>query len=148
MSHTTTVNDIVISDIDALRAAIAELSTKGIAISLEKGGVPRAYFPNQTGMGEADYVVKLTSCRYDIGLYKDNALKGYVARTDLFGGYVNSVLGVPMVPGVKPEQAAMGKLYNMYAVHAATRKAVKQGYSVKRVNATDGSVKLVVSGFK
>lgn len=146
MSHTTSITDIVFSDIDALRAAVAELKTKGVNIVLEKGGAPRAYFTNQTGMGDADYVLRLKDSRFDVGLYKNNEKGGYEARTDLFAGEVSRVLGVKQVKGMSLERASLGKLYQTYAIHAATRQAVKKGYTVNRINSPDGTVKLVVGG--
>lgn len=99
-------------------------------------------------MGEAAYVLKLEGAPYDIGFYMDAKKKGLVARTDLFAGRVSAVLGAPISGKESPEQAALGKLYQTYAIHAATRKAVQQGLSVKRVNNSDGSVKLVVGGYR
>ncbi len=148
MSHTTEVNDIVFSDIEALKAAVNELNTRGVKCSLVKGGTPRAYYQNQQGMGAADYTLQLADSPYDIGFYRDNAKKGLVARTDLFMGHVSRLLGAQGQTGEKAEQAALGKLYQTYAIHAATRKAVQQGMSVKRVNNSDGSVRLVVGGIR
>ena len=144
MSHTTEIADIIFTDITALTAAVNELAGKGIKCALVKGGTPRAFYQNQQGLGPADYVLQLQDCPYDIGFYQDAAKKGMVARTDLFNGRVASVLGSPVTGKENPAQAAMGKLYQTYAIHAATRKAVQQGMSVKRVNNADGSVRLVV----
>lgn len=115
---------------------------------MSKGGTPRAYYANQQGMGAADYVIRLADAPYDVGIYKHPTKNGYVARTDLFMGHVARVLGSPATSGEKAEQAALGKLYQTYGIHAATRKAVSQGMTVKRVNNQDGSVRLVVGGFK
>lgn len=146
MSHTTEIADIVFTDIAALQAAVNELNTKGVKCSLVKGGTPRAYYSNQAGMGAADYVLKLDGAKYDIGFYQSAEKKGLVARTDLFSGSVANVLGVRATGKETPAQAALGKLYQTYAIHAATRKAVQQGMTVSRVNNADGSVRLVVGG--
>lgn len=146
MSHTTSITDIVFSDIEALNAAVAELRSKGVAITVEKGGRPRAYYTDQQGMGDAAYVLRLAASRYDVGLYHNAEKGGYEARTDLFMGDVAKVLGVTPAKGVSLERAALGKLYQTYAVHAATRQAIKKGYTVNRINAPDGTVKLVVGG--
>lgn len=148
MSHTTEINDVVFTDITALQAAVNELASKGVKCSLQKGGTPRAFYLSQQGMGPADYVLKLHDCPYDVGFYTDSAKKGMVARTDLFSGRVAAVLGVPAQAGENAARAAMGKLYQTYAIHAATRKAAAQGLTVKRLNNTDGSVKLIVSGYR
>ena len=148
MSHTTEISNIVFSDTAALTAAIKELAAKGVKCSLVKGGVPRAFYPNQPGMGEADYVLRLEDSPYDVGFYHDKEKKGMVARTDLFAGRVAAVLGTTTTGTESAQQAALGKLYQMYAIHAATRKAVQQGMTVSRVNNTDGSVRLVVGGIR
>lgn len=146
MSHTTTIDGIIFTDIAALRAAIEELNQQGISCSLTKDSTPRAYYPNQTGMGKAPYVVRLNRAPYDVGLYWNEEKKGYEPRTDLFGGSVAGQLGVPMQAGGNPLRAALGKLNRVYAAHAATRQASKQGYSVRRINKDDGSIRLVVTG--
>lgn len=99
-------------------------------------------------MGMADYVLRLENCRYDVGFYQDAKKKGLVARTDLFAGDVARILGATPKGKESASQAALGKLYQTYAIHAATRKAVQQGLSVKRLNNTDGSVRLVIGGYK
>ena len=148
MSHTVEIADIVFTDITALQAAVNELAGKGVKCSLVKNATPRAYYQNQQGMGQADYVLQLHDAPYDIGFYHDAKKKGLVARTDLFAGRVANVLGAPVVGKETAAQGALGKLYQTYAIHAATRKAVAQGLSVKRVNGKDGSVRLVVGGYK
>lgn len=148
MSHTTEIGDIVFSDIQALTAAVNEMAGKGVKCSLIKGGTPRAFYQNQQGMGAAEYVLRLEDCPYDIGFYRDNAKKGLVARTDLFAGHVSRVLGVQANSNESAAQAALGKLNQTYAIHAATRKAVQQGMTVKRVNNADGSVRLVVGNIR
>lgn len=148
MSHTTAIDNIVFSDIAALTAAVTELNTKGVKCSLVKGGTPRAYYSNQAGMGPADYVLKLEGSQYDIGFYMDKAKNGLVAKTDLFGNQVSRVLGAQARQGESAQMAALGKLNQTYAIHAATRKAVQQGMTVRRINNNDGSVRLVVAGIK
>lgn len=147
MSHTTTIDTIVFSDVDALQAAVNELAGKGVRCSLSKGGTPRAYFPDQTGMGPADYVLRLEDAPYDIGFYKDQSKGGYVARTDLFAGHISRILGAPKVNNESDAQAALGKLYRTYAAHAVTRQAMRQGRSVRRIDNPDGSIRMVVTGY-
>lgn len=148
MSHTTTIDSIIFTDIAALQAAVVELNAKGVKCSLEKNATARAFYPNQEGMtGVHPYVLKLHDCPYDVAFSQDAKKKGMVARTDLFAGRVAGVLGSQITGKENPAQAAMGKLYQTYAIHAATRKAVQQGRTVSRVNAPDGSVRLVIGGF-
>jgi hypothetical protein len=130
----------MITDVAALRAAVDELKRRGMKISLEQNTTPRAYFSNQQGMGEADYVVQLHDASYDVGLYKKD--KGYEARTDFWGGSVEKVLGVNPKEGENADQARLGKLYQMYAVCAAEQQAFRQGYNPRRVELSDGTIQL------
>ena len=149
MSHTTTIDDIVFTDVEALKAAVNELSAKGVKCSLEKNTTARAFYQNQDGMaGTHAYVLRLHDCPYDVAFSMDAKKKGLVARTDLFAGRVAGVLGAPAAGKETAAQAALGRLYQTYAIHAATRKAVAQGLSVKRMNNADGSVRLVVGGYR
>ena len=146
MSHTSVIDAVKITDINALKAAVEELRKSGIDIKLVKGGTPRAFFANQTGLGPADYVLHLGGSPYDVGLYLNPESKSYEARTDLYGGYVAKVLGAKAQGKETAGQASLGRLYQGYAIHAAMRQAAKQGYTVSRVNGKDGSVKLVLGG--
>jgi hypothetical protein len=146
MSHTTKIHGIKIVDIEALQSAVAELAKGGLKIALLKDAIPRAYYENQQGMGKADYVVQLGDAKYDVGLYKQ-ADGSYEPRTDFFMGSVQAQLGAKPSKKGNEEQAKLGKLLQMYGLHAATAKAKKQGYSVRRVQGKEGAVKLVVTGF-
>lgn len=148
MSHTTEISSIVFSDIVALESAVRELSERGVRCSLKRNVAPRAYFKNQAGLGVADLVLELQDCAYDVGFYKSTTGKGYIARCDLFANSISNVLGVPLTANskIKPEQAALGKLYRTYAAHATMRQSVAKGYKVRRVDAADGSIKLIIAG--
>lgn len=146
MSHTSTISSVVITDEHALRSTITELKSHGINCDLLENSVPRAYSPGQSGMsGKAPFVVNLKDSKYDIGLYDRKDGKGYEARTDLYMNEVNAVLGVEPQEGETREQASLGKLFQTYAVHAATRKATQQGYRVNRVSKSDGTVQLQIA---
>lgn len=143
MSHTSTIDAIVFTDMGALQAAINELKATGVDCELLENIKPRAYYDNQQGMGVAPYVVKLNKAQYDIGLYKNDD-GGYEARTDFYGGSVEKELGVTDA-SVTGEQKKMGKLYQMYGTHAATRKAIQQGYGVTRSTKADGTIQLRIA---
>lgn len=145
MSHTTSIKAVKIQSITALQAAIAELAASGIKISLTANATPRAYFENQAGMGKADFVVNIPGAAYDVGLYKTED-GSYEARSDFFGGSVSRVLGATATKPEYREQAQLGKLYQMYGVHAATEAARKKGHSVRRITAADGTIKLELTG--
>lgn len=145
MSHTATVKSIKITSLTALRSAVAELAQNGTRCSLIENSTPRAYFSNQAGMGQADFVLKLDASPYDIGLYKTED-GSYEARTDFYAGHIEKVLGAKACSVESAAQAKMGKLFQMYGIHAATEAARKKGHMVKRVNKEDGRVLLEVTG--
>lgn len=145
MSHTTTIDSVTIKDVNALRSAVEELKRNGVNCDLVEDQIPRAYYSSQAGMdSKAPFVVKLNDSRYDVGLYSDGK-GGFEARADLFGGDISRSLGAKAQKGENTQQAAMGKLFQTYAIHAATRKAASQGYSVQRVTQDDGTVQLRVA---
>lgn len=147
MSHTSSVKSIAISSIEALQAAVNELNTLGVKCSLIANAQPRAYFSNQSGMGKADYVIKLDNSRYDVGLYK-TAEGGYEVRTDFWGEDVKNQLGaVASGPG-KAEQAKMGKLFQAYGVHAAMQEARRKGLQATRQKGADGKEQVIITGYR
>lgn len=149
MSHTTEINEVVFSDVEALKQTAVALNAKGVRCTLEQNATPRAYYANQQGMGKAPYVLRLKDAQYDVGFYQDKTKGGLVARADLFMNNIANVLGAPITKdGETANQAAMGKLFQTYAITAAKRKAVQQGYTVREQVKGDGSVQLVLTGLK
>lgn len=144
MSHTTSIKAIKIQSITALQAAITEMQQAGVKISLVPNATPRAYFPNQDGMGKADFVLKLDDAPYDVGLYKTN--DGYEARTDFFAGHVERILGGQARSADTAQQAKLGKMYQLYGVHATMEQCRRKGQSVRRVTKADGTIALEVTG--
>lgn len=134
------------NDIEALKLTVRDLQKQGIKCSLLEKTTARAYYQNQQGMsGTLDYVLRLDDAPYDVAFVKQDVGKGYVARTDLFAGHVAKVLGSASDGVAEPAQAALGKLYQGYAVNATTRQAAKQGYKVTRSTGADGSIKLIMT---
>jgi hypothetical protein len=120
------------------------LKSQGIRCDLLEKAVPRAYYPNQEGMGEADMVLKLEDAPYDVGLYKENGK--YEARTDLFAGHVARVLGAPASSDeTSSEQAALGKFFQAYATRAVEEQAIAQGYMVNQTKNADGTIVMTLS---
>lgn len=143
MSHTTTISTLLLSDETAIRAAVAELATKGVKCELLENAIPRGYYDNQ--MSQADMVIKLNDSRYDVGLYKKTD-GSFEAQADFWSDDIQRNLGVKAGTGDNATQAKLGKFFSLYAVHAATRKAVQQGMSVNRLNKADGSIQLQITG--
>ena len=96
-------------------------------------------------MGKADFVIRLDNAKHDVGLYKD-ADGGYEARTDFWGGSVAACLGAPARSPETAQQAQMGKLFQMYGIHAATEAARKKGHMVRRIAKQDGTIALEITG--
>lgn len=144
MSHTATINTLMLSDKHAIEAAVAELKSKGLKCDLLENAIPRAYYSNQKGMGKADMVLKLHDSKYDVGLYKNESGE-YESRCDFWDGDIERQLGV--TPGKDDDrlQAKLGRLYRGYAVHAASRAAIQKGYQVTRNDKADGSTQLTVT---
>ena len=59
---------------------------------------------------------------------------------------IEKVLGAKACSVESAAQAKMGKLFQMYGIHAATEAARKKGHMVKRVTKEDGRVLLEVTG--
>jgi hypothetical protein len=145
MSHTSTIKAIKIQSITALQAAIAELNQMGVRLTLAPNATPRAYFPNQPGLGKADYVIQLADAKYDIGLYKDGD-NGYEARTDFWAGSVEGILGAPARTPENALQAKMGRLFQMYGVMATMEQCRRKGQTVRRLTKQDGTIALEITG--
>jgi hypothetical protein len=148
MSHTTTIDEVVFSDLDALKQAVKDLNKMGVKCSLVAKAKPRAYFADQAGMGEAEQVLRLENGQYDVGFYYDKAKKGLVAKADFYGNHISGQLGAKTRKGESDGQKHLGKLYHTYAINAATRQAARQGYQVRRVAKPDGSVQLIMTGMQ
>jgi hypothetical protein len=148
MSHTTTINTITITDVNAFRAAVSELRTRGVLKGeLKENTVPRAYFTQQSGMTEpADLTLDLSAdgSPYDVGFYRKEG-GGYEARADFYNNHIQKVLGAAPAEGDNPDQAKLGKLYQEYVNQVATREFIREGHNVERVDQADGSVQLVVT---
>ena len=144
MSHTTTVNSVTLVSKSAIQAAVRDLKGLGIKCDLLENAVPRAYYSNQAGMGEADMVLKLNDAQYDVGLYKND--KGhYEARTDFFAGSVGRVLGVATTGQASGEQAQLGKFFQAYATRAVEEQALSQGYMVNQARNADGTIVMTLT---
>lgn len=144
MSHTTTINSVVISDMAALNAAIEELKDSGVNCQLLENARPRAYYAEQSGLGNAPLVIRLLDSKYDVGLY-DNGDGGYEARCDFWNGDVERQLGNEPEAPEMAQQAKLGKLFQTYAVCAAENHAAMNGYSTQRHQKDDGTVQLVLT---
>ena len=151
MSHTTTINNVVIRDVSALRRAVEELQAKGVQCSLLENAKPRMYYTRQEE--QCDFVLRLDNARYngknyDIGFQKQ-ADGTYSAIFDEWGNAVAGEIGAtcPM-PGTPEAQSQwhIGQLLQGYAKFAAMNAAAAQGYIVESATMdADGNVNLEIA---
>ena len=130
MSHTTTVRSVKITEIDALRQAIAEIAAEGIAVELVENAVPRMYYGNQHG--KCDYVIKLKNSQYDVGLERQRD-GSFVPVFDEYAGHIAKQLGAKRSRRGNENSAehAIGNLLQKYAVNAAKNAALGQGLIIE-----------------
>lgn len=144
MSHTTTLKSVVIRDVAALAAAVAELQAAKINCELVRDTKPRMFYSTQHG--KCDYVLSLPTCRFDVGFDKQ-ADGTYVPVFDEWQNHIGAVIGVPGYSGQDKTQAQIGRLMQGYAKHAAINAAVSQGYMVESSTVdAEGNVQLVLTG--
>jgi len=124
MSHFTSI-ETQIRDIPALREACRELG-----LTVTENGVARGYSSN-THRG--DLVIRLKG-PYDVALNRQQD-GSYGLTTDWWNGHVERELG-----------AGYGKLLQLYGVYRAQAEARRKGYTTKRQQLGDGSIKLIIGG--
>jgi hypothetical protein len=150
MSHTTKLNNVVIRDVAALTAAVAELQAAGVRCELKTNAKPRMYYGNQHG--DCDYVLSLKDSQYDVGFdrQKDGT---FVPVFDEWNGHVSRQIGADAAVCPMPNtpegraQHAIGKFMQFYAKNAAINAAVSQGYMVEGAVMDDkGNCHLTIAG--
>lgn len=138
MSHTSTVKNIQINNIIALKAALFELKKQGIHCNLIENSIPRGYYSNQSGLGIAPYVINIEGCSYDLGLYKNNEF--YEVRGDFYGNKIGKILGVEIVKDIDMYTASIGKLMQAYSIAAIELSAMEKGYNITKSTNSNGEV--------
>lgn len=151
MSHTSEFKDVQIKNIAALKSACARLTNAGISCELIKDAVPRAYFRDQKGLEKAEWVIKLTGCKYDIGLYRSAQGGSYEMRADLWDGHIRKYVGLSIADEKKfsssnPTQTQLvaGKLLQAYSVEVVKQALVSRGRNFTE-STIDGKVTLKVA---
>jgi len=124
MSHFTTI-ETQVRDIPALREACRELG-----LSVLENNLARGYSSNTL---RGDYVIRLKG-PYDVALNRQPD-GSYGLTTDWWGGHVERELGT-----------GFGKLLQLYGVYRAQQEARRKGYTTRRQQLGDGSIKLTIGG--
>ncbi|OPZ24358.1 MAG: hypothetical protein BWZ02_02863 [Lentisphaerae bacterium ADurb.BinA184] len=122
MSHFTTI-DVQIKDIEALRAACAELG-----LELAENAEARGWGGNAR---HGDFVIRLKG-PYDVALNR-SAYGTYATEADLWNGHVERELG-----------PNLGRLRQLYAVHKTAIEARRRGLHVRRQGMNDGRIRLTL----
>ena len=145
MSHTTKIAGVKIASISALHSAVGTLVASGIRCSLVENATPRAYYPGQKGLGQADLVLKLDDSPYDVGFYKQED-GTFEARTDFWGGHVARLLGAKASDPSRADQAKLGVLLQHYSVAATIEAARKKGLTTRTVKQDNGKMQVILTG--
>lgn len=154
MSHNVTMKDCKITDLGALKAAIAELNKEtgsNMELSTESGTF-RGWL---SGNEKADAVIKMHGFKYDIGLLKQPD-GSYVPRfEDMAARDFGSVTGVKGRPQKVNEggvcdlhgpSAIIGRLQQRMNVIVAEKEAARGGMSTTRdVNEKTGIINVVAT---
>lgn len=146
MSHTTTLKGVLIKDVSALRAAVADLKQSGVNCDLVENQKPRMYYENQSGV--LPLVLKLHDTRYDVGFAKQTD-GTYAPVFDEWQGYVKGQVGAACPMPNTPEgraQHQIGQLLQNYQKHVAINAAVAQGYAVSGVETdAEGNMHITIA---
>ncbi|MDH6372822.1 hypothetical protein M2444_004651 [Paenibacillus sp. PastF-3] len=124
MSHYSTIQ-MIITNIPALKTA-----AEALELLLIENGICRGYTRSQDI--KADYVIQLKG-PYDVAVIKGQN-GAYSMETDWWAGHVEKEIG-----------KNGGRLLQEYGIAVTIQKARKQGHTVHRKVAADGTVKLQVT---
>lgn len=149
MSHVTKLAGVVITDVGAIRAAVSELNSLGINVTLTENAKPRVH--GYDSVEQCDLVLKLDGA-YDVGL-KRNAEGNYEPVLDVYQGHVGKYLGATCpLPGTasyrsqEHTQHEIGRLLQIYAKHAAMNAAMNAGHIIEGCHTdAEGNIQLVLA---
>lgn len=138
----TTIDSVIITDIDAVQKAVSDLKQEGINIELIQNSEARFYMEQTQS---ADYVVKLCDGPYDLALNAVTDTYGDITHYDLsfdpYANYVKNIIGISSMDN----KAHISRFSQAYAKHAAINSAVSQGFSVQECYMDDhGTVQLAL----
>ncbi|MET0465344.1 MAG: hypothetical protein ABW007_19440 [Chitinophagaceae bacterium] len=149
MSHTSEITDSAFTDEKMLEAAVSSLKAQGVAISFQKGGMPRMFYADQfqkyNNGKDADFVVKLENCPYDIGFVRKEGKLNPIF--DEWNSHIANQLGMKEVTGYNAKDKThhirrLNMEYQLAALKATARKKNMRVGDVKR--SADGQIRLTV----
>lgn len=141
MSHNVTINNVKITNLDALRAAVKELRSENINLELdEEAKTFRTYFGQRN---TCDMTIRLPTESFDVGLVKQPDGSFIPVYDDMLAG--NRQIACEWKPGdPRDSRSAMGKLAQRYAVCATEIEAALQGHSCVRTPGDNGEINVVI----
>lgn len=143
MSHTTRVSEVRVHDIDALQAAVTELQSQGVNVTLERDAPCRIW-------GQAPikpFVVHNHAGRFDVGFEEAKDGNGYTPIFDYHGGELYNVMGQGKQQAKTPEERVLSniaRLMQAYAIKALSNAAYQAAGTVNTVKQEDGSYIMLV----
>lgn len=149
MSHVTKLQGVVITDVGAVRAAVAELCASGINVRITENQKPRVH--GYDSVETCDLVLKLDGA-YDVGL-KLNAEGNYEPVLDVYQGHVGQYLratcplpGTARYQSQEQTQHEIGRFLQLYAKHAAMNAAMSAGHVIESCDVdAEGNVQLLLA---
>jgi hypothetical protein len=149
MSHVTKLSGIVITDLGAVRQAVASLNSQGINVRIVENAKPRVH--GYDSVETCDLVLKLDGA-YDVGL-KRNAEGNYEPVLDVYQGHVGRYLGATCpVPGTAAyasqeyTQHQIGRFLQEYGKHVAMNAAMAAGHVIESCDVdADGNVQIILA---
>ena len=149
MSHITTRDGLAIRVPESIANAVAMLQSEGKNIELLTDAVPRMYNHQQEkDVGICDFVIKVKSGSYDLGLKWIDDEKGFEAIYDTFLGHIAKELGITDRDGIESKdvgQMCIAKFMEAYNADMVINEAAEQGYTDIDYSYTDEGLQLTMS---
>lgn len=164
MSHNVQITGIKINNLDVLESALAELRKEGIGATLELG-IPGARaltfrtYMHGSNSTKADHVIRLSQCKYDIGLVQQPGGHYEPIYDNSLGLSVACPIACEYKPGnqfnfrmirdkaeleLASKGIAIGKLMQRYTAIITENDARRKGFLAQRIMAENGDLQIVI----
>lgn len=147
MSHNTMIDNVKITDVDALRSAVEELRKEGANITLDENGKHFRTWPGQPT--NCDMVLRMPDEKFDVGFRKNDAGE----YTPIFDHMLDANKSIACdishrgkLPFADRDRATIGKLMQRYTVCLTEKEMALQGYMCNReFDKTTGEMHVVAT---
>ncbi len=147
MSHVAKI-DLVVKDLEALKAAVKELGLHfkenqktygwwGTSV----GGYPLPKGITKDDLGKCDHAIAVNGTTWEIGVFKLRDGSGFALLYDFFGSQ-----GQPIANAIGGNDGK--RLKDVYCTHKVMMEARRRGQSVQRTNERDGTIRLRITGMR